>query len=261
MRLLSKILKSFAVTIDMDNVVSVDVPDMNNFFIEDDDYEDAPPVLTEEEALSRAEQIIADAAAEADEIKNGAQAQAEDVVAKMRQQAEAEIEELKAAAYDEAAEAGKAEGSKEAAKIIKEAEDIKAQAYVEKNRILNSAEPEIVELIAEIAEKLIGGAFELKPDLILFLVKQGLSATTLAGDIIIHISQDDYNAVISNKNELLAMAEAGCNIEIIKDLSLNAADCIIETKLGNIDCSLDQQYSALKDNLFLILKNRFIEGA
>jgi flagellar assembly protein FliH len=247
------------VNIDADNFVSLDVPDISEFLF--DNIEDEEEGLTEEEALSRAEQIVADAENEAEEIKVAAEVEGKNAVIKMKEQAKGEIEGLKAAAYNEAYEAGRLKGEAEAEGIIAEAEEIKERALVEKEEILNSAEPEIVELVADVVKKLIGGAFEIRPELILFLVKQGLSATTLTGNITVHVSEDDYGAVIADKNELLSMAEAGTTIEIIKDVSLNAADCIIETKFGNIDCSLDKQYGALKESLFLICKNRFIESA
>lgn len=217
-------------------------------------------VISETEAIEKSEQMLEEANLEAQRIKDNAMAEAQRLADEMKEATQSELDGIRANAYEEAFEEGRQRGENEANRIINEAERIKAQALIVKNTLLNSAEPEIVELIASIVKKLIGDSFELRPELILFLIKQGLAQMSITGEITIHVSQEDYDTVIAEKAGILSMAEAGAKIEIIKDLSLNSSDCIIETQFGNIDCSLGQQYEALKENLYYICKNRFVES-
>jgi len=260
---LSKILKSFAVAFD-ENAVNLDIPDIADFYIEEDITEEEPlPEMTEEEALTAAEQIIADAEEKAEQIINAAKTEGETAAVEFKRIAEAEMGELRERVTAEAYEEGYAKAKEAETIILEEAENIKKQAYTEKDAALKNAEPEIVGLIADIVKKLLNGAFAVQPELISVLVKQGLSSVNTAGDITVHVSESDYAPVTADKDELLAIAGAGAGarIEIIKDLSLNPSDCIIETKFGNIDCSLGRQYESLKESLYFICKNRFAESA
>ena len=83
-----------------------------------------------------------------------------------------------------------------------------------------------------------------------------MSQTKIMGDIFIHVSADDYESAINDKDDIVSSREGSVNIEIIKDLSMNVGDCLIETPFGNIDCGIDQQLKEVKSNLYYILENR-----
>jgi len=52
---------------------------------------------------------------------------------------------------------------------------------------------------------------------------------------------------------LLAAVEGGAEVEIVKDLSLGKAECIIETPYGSVDCSLEGQIEQMRESLMMIL--------
>jgi flagellar assembly protein FliH len=243
--------------LDESNVISVDVMDEVLLRLKQEEEEKR---LSEEEAKHKSEQILAFAESEAQRLKDEALADAEKEAAVIISKANAESAKIKKEAYQEAYENGLSKGEEEANILIKDAEQIKADAYIEKNKILNSAEPEAVELISDVIKKLIGDIYEVNPGVIMFLIRQGLAQVAAAGDITIHVSRQDYDELIPNKEEILALAEAGTKIDILRDVSLNRSDCVIETRFGNIDCSLNRQYEALKENLYYICKNRFAEN-
>jgi flagellar assembly protein FliH len=216
--------------------------------------------LSEEEALHQSERILASAESEAERLKTKVLADAENEAKSIVSEAHAEASKIKTEAYNEAYGNGLKKGEEEAKLLVKDAEQIKAEAYIEKNKILNSAEPEAVELISSIVKKLVGDIYAVNPSVIMFLIRQGLAQVAAAGDITIHVSRQDYDGLIPNKEEILALAEAGTKIDIMRDVSLNPSDCVIETRFGNIDCSLNRQYEALKENLYYICKNRFAES-
>jgi flagellar assembly protein FliH len=73
--------------------------------------------------------------------------------------------------------------------------------------------------------------------------------------IFIHVSKQEYYIVVENLSQLIE-ATSNSAIEVIKDLSLNKGDCIIETPFGNVDSSFDMQFEAIKNDLIYILENR-----
>lgn len=173
-----------------------------------------------------------------------------------RETFEAQLEKDKAQALLQAEEKGYADGYKkgeaDANVLIKKAEAIKDEAIKERQEAIARLEPQMVEMILGICDKLIGANL-VKPDVIVHLARQGLAQTSFNGDVALRVSKDDYEHVLAAKDELMGLVPGGYEIEIVKDFSLSAGDCLIETQFGLIDSSLNMQLEEVKESLRLIL--------
>ena len=248
----NRILKAERVKIDENNRVTIEVPtSIDEPMHLDDSGEDA-----EAKAEDAAARIIGTANMQANEILNRARTDALAMQAKIEAETQAEaakiLKETKESAYNAGMSKAKAEGDE----IIAEANKVLQDAKNQRQFLQESLEPDIVKIIIDISDKLIGNAKNLNPKTITYLVKQGFGAGTITGDVKVFVSPADYDNVQQAKDELLAFTDGSANLEIVKDLSLNPLDCVIETSIGHIDCSLDGQYDALKENLTYILQNR-----
>ena len=58
---------------------------------------------------------------------------------------------------------------------------------------------------------------------------------------------------MSNKDKITNNISEKVDLEILKEASLESKECIIETQMGNIDCSLGTQLNGLLKELQLIL--------
>lgn len=125
--------------------------------------------------------------------------------------------------------------------------DLRSELEAERN----SLEPQMLSLIERLVHKIIG-VESLNQNTILFLIKAGLSEIELHGDLIIKVSHEDIDYVIENKAFLSENLSEKINIEILKDLQLEKNECVIETDMGTIDCSLGTQMEALMKELRLI---------
>lgn len=224
-----------------------------------DDYniyiEPQSPIDTIEKAFNEKEIILLRAKSEAFRIVRTANENAE----KLLDDAKAECERLKIQTEEDAKKLGYDEGyalgveESEALKI--NAQQVYDEAVENRDKMLKEIEPQSIDLIIKIVKKLLGDIVELKPQVIQNLIMQGLTDVTITGNIIIRVSKQDYDHVMENKDVFLAKLEGGNNVEIIKDPALSKSDCIIETSFGNIDCSLEQQFESLKQNLYFIFNN------
>ena len=262
MKLLPNVLKARSVTIDSENIVTIETnffvksePDINGEFL-DEEEKPAPKISNVEDAAAQAAQILGNAERKAGQMLQSAKRQIEEektsAEKKTRTEAEALFLQSRKSGYDE----GYAEGIKKAEAegdlIIAESERVLAEAEAEKARMFASAEPEMVALVAQAAEKLLSKHAQTDPQIIFHLIRQGMAGATLTGDVFVHVSAEDYPIAAEHADSIRSAAEGGVNIEIIKDLSLKKTDCIIETPFGNIDCSLGQQFESLKKSLFFI---------
>ena len=248
----SRILKAERIKIDEFNRVTIEVPVIEEEPITIDDAEDD----AEAKAMNAAARIINTAEMQAIDIKNRAQMEALAIQSKIEAETKAEAARLLKETEENAYNAGMSKAKAEGDLIIAEANKILTDAKNQRQFLQESLEPDIVKLIIDISDKLIGNAKNLNPKTITYLVKQGFGTGQITGDIKVLVSPDDFEMVLKSKDELLAFTDGSANLEIVKDLSLNPLDCVIETSMGHIDCSLDGQYSALKENLTYILQNR-----
>ncbi|MCT4545383.1 MAG: FliH/SctL family protein [Vallitalea sp.] len=161
-------------------------------------------------------------------------------------------------AYDKSVEDGYQEGllkgEKEALHLTQEAELIVQKAYSEKNEILAEIEPKMIMIIKSIVKNLTNYVID-KEDIIIYLIRKGFSEVEILDNVTVHVSPDDFDYVNENKDMLYEDISNQVIIEIIKDKSLKSNDCLIETKLGNIDCSLSTRLDGLNSDLELIAKS------
>jgi flagellar assembly protein FliH len=174
----------------------------------------------------------------------------------MEQDAREGIQRLEEAACERGYREGLEKGENETEGTKEEARAFLANAIKERDESFKTFEPEIVSLIADTLNKLLTNEVKINPNVILHIIRKGFSENKMGGDIVIRVSDADYEAAYENREDILQYADAGARLEIIKDSSLAQADCIIETQFGMIDCSLEPQFEALKKNLYLISENR-----
>ncbi|MDR3091287.1 MAG: hypothetical protein LBU36_03675 [Clostridiales bacterium] len=216
--------------------------------------------ITEEEAEKQAKEIIESAVKEAEEraaeimeeAHRSAEAEAEEILSLARGEAGGIRAEARETGYDE----GHAEGSAKAQALIDSAKETLEEAEREKIHILDSSEPQMVDLIIKITEDLVGKAAGLSPEVAALLVKRGLADSTTTGHTAVHVSEDDFPDVSAREKELRKGLDAGGTLEIVKDLSLKQGDCVIETPFGSLDASLDAQFSGLRQALVYLCDNR-----
>lgn len=248
-----RILKHNTVTLDTENTVIIEIGDYSALAV-DDDEEFIPPPRTEEDAQNSAEKIIRNAERQAEEILANARATANAEQNTILQNAESEALQLTAEARENGYNEGIAKAQSKANAIKAEAQQVLNDAIAERERMQKSLEPEIVEMIINITEKLLGNACELNPAVVINLIKQGFESTSISGDVTVYVSADDFELVEAKKDELMAVTDGSVKLTITKDLSLSPMDCVIETPFGNIDCSLGQQFESLRANLTYILQ-------
>lgn len=252
MRSLSRIVKASYVT-NSDDLVNIEIMPPPVIATADssepDSFEELNKSNDEETLIAQARMIAEDIMRRA---RQDAQSLQDDTLRQAEAQAELLLETSRAKGYEE----GYNQGYIEAEAIKEEARQIHQQALIQRDDIINSIETDMVNLVTGIVSKLLSAEIQINPQVILNLIKQGLSDATLTGIIRIHVSQVDHDYVSQNRDALLAMFNSSATLEIVKDMSLNQSDCVIETPFGNIDCSLTQQYEELKKDLYYILENR-----
>lgn len=210
-----------------------------------------PPPITVDKAL------IEEAEAKAKEIIAAAQQQARQLMAQAGdkiKQAQAEAAQAAEAAKEQARQQGMEEGKIEGHRLCKQgyvdmmlqARDLYCQAIQERQKLIDSTEPELARLAISIAEKIIGEEIHNSGDVIMGVVKEALGDMKDREDVRIRVSPDDYHIVNADRTALSQMVEGLKDFELVIDSKVEAGGCIIETNLGNIDARLSTQLQAIR---------------
>ncbi len=211
----------------------------------DGDMPDATGGASEEDLQAAQEQVdamLADAQAQADEILSQAQAQANILQNQARD-----------AGHQEGYEAGYREGAAAAAALQADMEQQIENQRAEVQRLRDSIEPEMVDTLTQIYEHVFAVNLSEDHDMILHLLQTALGRIEPGGDILIHISPDDYDRVTDAKDRLQEnVTSPNISLEIAEDPLLHENEAIIETDGGVFDCSVGVELEELGRKLRLL---------
>lgn len=199
------------------------------------------PVPDSEEIKGKSSRIIEDAKAEAKRITD---------------QAKREAQQLKNDILAEAQKNGYEEGMLQARKEIEKLKadyDTKAKRLREEyDEMVRSLEPSVARIIASLVEKITGIVVEDREEVILYLIEKAINGMDKCEEYTIRVSKDDYEYVSTRKNLLLDAIGREVPLYITEDASLKRNQCLIETEMKVIDCSLDVQLNNLITDIKLI---------
>ena len=188
-----------------------------------------------QQAQEQADMIIQEANEQADTIRNNA------------------IDQGRREGYD----AGYQEGVAAAESLKAEIEQQREGLEKEYQQLVDELEPEMVDILTQIYEHVFG--IELREDkaIILHLLKSTLSRIEPGNNLIVHVSSDDYDEVIDERDSLDAcITSPNTTMEIIEDPLLKENECMIESDSGVFDCSLGVELSEISRKLKLLSFDR-----
>ncbi len=183
------------------------------------------------DASGRARQIIEEAKGDAARIK----AEAKELLG----QVQAEMERAKKEGHD----LGYQEGLQQGLEMLQRVKDLRQKLFDDNER-------EMVKLVFEIAEKIIGREFRENDKAIMNVIR--LAISDAVGDkIVVHLNPQDYEKIKKNEAELYQKIESGKTLVFREDDTVKVGGCVVETDIGTIDAQLDTQLNAIKKALGL----------
>ena len=185
------------------------------------------------EAEKTAKQIIADAQARAQQMM----LDAEDAIGQ-------EMENAKQLGFAE----GMAKAEEEAlARKNYEAGELQQMINsirTERERVIDSLEGEVIETVIEIAKKTLRTQIR-DNEVFLGLVRSELDELKSNENIVVSVAVEDFVRVFGSAEGAKEAFPEG-NVKVVADKELSDGDCIIETDVEVVDCSVDGQLEELE---------------
>ena len=208
------------------------------------------------DAMSTAEARISEAAAECEKLLEDTNAQIEVWWLEKRNEDELIREHHREEGHQQGYQSGIVQAQQEVRveweHNLEEASTILKDAYRTREQIIQEAEPFIVELSCNIAEKIIGKQLSLEPEVVLEIITRTLSRRREQGEITLCVSPANLAFVQAAREELNATIDSQAELVIIPDSSVKDEGCVIRSKFGSIDARIDTQLSEIKRELLLV---------
>ena len=175
----------------------------------------------------------------------------------MLEDAEVQIESMRQQTLKEAQDQGYQEGydrgMAEVNSLKQECQRMEKQLEQEYQQKIEELEPAFIEALTGIYEHIFKVDLSSYNQLVVNLLIDAMQKTESVKNYIIHVSKEDYPWVSGEKKRILEeTGAAGAHLEIISDMTLSAAQCMIETESGIFDCSLGTELEELKRRLLLL---------
>jgi flagellar biosynthesis/type III secretory pathway protein FliH len=163
-------------------------------------------------------------------------ARAEKDAAALRAEAQSARVEAERAGF----EAGKQEGMAQVSALL-----LAARAQAEHD--LHRAKDAAIVLARRMAERIVGRAVELSPELMGAIVAEALAASRArAGAVVLHAHPEDLAAIECERPRWLARVAAEVEVRVVADPAIGRHGCVVETAVGRLDARLDTQLDAME---------------
>ncbi|MCM8823873.1 MAG: FliH/SctL family protein [Candidatus Omnitrophica bacterium] len=183
--------------------------------------------------------------------------EAEESVKKIIEQANVEAQKIKTDAFKQALEEAKKEAERQAEakyKELWEKEIVKLRSLLEiirqsYNEIVKKTESSLVKLSLSIAKKIIKQESEKNKEVVIAMVKEGLSRVLEKTNIKVRVNPEQLPIVYDYRGGLFSSPQVEGYFDIIADPTISKGSCIIETEGGSIDLRIEKQFSEIRKNL------------
>jgi flagellar assembly protein FliH len=177
---------------------------------------------------------------EADGIINEAQKTADSFIVQAKDLHQ-KMEERVAVERKKGFDKGYQEGLAEASQVLTAAE-------AHREKLLTEAEPEVVQMVYQIIEKILGDAIQ--EGAIVSIVKQALKES-VGERVTLRVNPEDFENVKKAEKELLEQFNNLKSMSTISDEHIQRGSCALDTEVGTIDAQLSTQLEAIKKSLGL----------
>jgi len=126
-----------------------------------------------------------------------------------------------------------------------------ASLQEERASFFDRVEPELVRLAVTIGEKIIAQELELRPEMVVDLVRNAMRRVRDREALRVSVNPHDLEQVRAAREDLISAVDGIKKLEVIEDRRVDRGGCIIESQNGTLDARISTQMEEI---------NRALEG-
>ena len=217
-----------------------------------------PGIDRETETEQKHQDLIQQAQEEKDQIINQAKEKADEMIAEAREKSHTVLEEASAKGekegFDIGFEKGQQTGYEEMKTLIDEAASLKQDIIDQKIHMTQELEEKLIQLVIKSARRVLQAELQDNQELIFNLIEEGLKECNYTENLVIQVSEMDYDLVYAYKNRIYLMTDGIREIEVRSDPSMGQGSIMIETVSGHVDAGIETQIKQIESIFVDLLK-------
>ncbi|GIV21788.1 MAG: hypothetical protein KatS3mg023_3539 [Armatimonadota bacterium] len=180
-------------------------------------------------------------------------AEAKRVLAEAHRQADQMRQDAVRKGYEEGLQIGREEGlrlyQQQVEALRGEVQKLVDAVLAERQRLWQQMEPQVIDLVLQIAHKVLREEIQARREATLSIIKHALRRVADTEHVRIRVHPDDLQIAREHREDFLAVCDGTRQIEIVDDQRVGGGGCIIETPSGTIDASLRTQMQSVEKAL------------
>jgi flagellar assembly protein FliH len=157
--------------------------------------------------------------------------------------------ETRRRAHEDGLADGLAEANARVSSALAALAEAEAAIRAREEEFLRAAERSAVELAIAIAEKIVGGTAEARPEMVLDVVGGALLRTAARHRLVIEVNPDDLELVSENAEGLAAKLGGVQRLDVVAERRIERGGCIVRTEEGEIDARVGAQLDRVAELL------------
>jgi len=134
-------------------------------------------------------------------------------------------------------------------------EELSASLQADRREFFDRIEPELVRLSVSIAEKVIGSELELRPEVVVDLVRSAMKRLRDREHLRVSVNPQDAERVKEARADLIAAVDGVRKLEVVEDRRVDVGGCVIESGNGTLDARIRTQIDEIGRVLGEMLPN------
>lgn len=155
------------------------------------------------------------------------------------------VETVQAEAKAAGHAAGTAAADREMSEMLATMRNLVDMARVERHKLMESAEPEIVRLAVGIAERVLHQQIALDRGVVVEMAKVAIARLVEKESVTVRVNPGDLEQIREHREELLSNGEIK-NLRVVEDQRVDRGGVVVETDGGTIDARISTQVNEAK---------------
>jgi flagellar biosynthesis/type III secretory pathway protein FliH len=191
-------------------------------------------------ARAEAAKLITDATTDAQDLIDAAQQRAGTLVDDAQRRV-GEIEsDARAKGFEQGISDGRAAAQAEMDEMLETMRGLVEMARVERYKIIETAEPEIVRLSVAIAQRILNQHVALDQNAVLEMTRAAITRLVNRETVTVRVNPSDIQTMRQHRDKLMSMNDID-NMRVIEDQRVDRGGVVIETDAGTIDAKISTQ--------------------
>ena len=230
------------------SVPEIAVPEQSNGHIDDLDRLDTLPVEEPEivpgidwgAVRNEAAEIVSRAESDGKALIENARERAFGLLHEASTGAERVEEDAHAAGFDRGLTDGRTQAGTEMDEMLATMRGLVEMARLERIKIIEGAEPEIVKLAYALAEKVVHQQISMDPNVVVQMAKAAIARLVNRETITVRVNPADIEAMRDHRERMLALGDIE-HLRLIEDQRVDRGGVIVETESGSVDAKVTTQ--------------------